>query len=292
MNTQLIDELIDVLEAEKAQGVRYVEISDDNLALLDAPSPEPRPTPPAANRLAVADPGTCYPVPPSPMIPEVVAPSAPVPSRPPAAQQPPPPDPSPSRPSILPPRPDLDVDLATLEKIVSECVQCGLCQERTQTVFGVGDPEADLMFIGEGPGYEEDRQGEPFVGPAGQLLTKIIEAGMGLKRSDVYIANIVKCRPPNNRNPEDDEAVTCLPYLERQIELIQPKVIVVLGAVPLKALLNRRGITRSRGNWLSHKDIPVMPTFHPSYLLRVPKAKRDVWNDMQAVMQRLGLQRP
>jgi DNA polymerase len=286
MNTQLIDELIDVLEAQKAQGVRYVEVSDENLALLDA---APAATAPQANALAVGDSGTAYPIPSSPLIPEPAAPAAVVqqPSAPPA---PVPANPPASRPSILPPMPDLNVDLATLEKIVSECVQCGLCQKRTQTVFGVGNPDANLMFIGEDPGFEEDRQGEPFVGPAGQLLTKIIEA-IGLQRGDVYIANVVKCRPPNNRKPEDDEAATCLQYLERQIELIQPQVIVVLGAVPLKALLNRRGISKSRGNWLTHKAIPVMPTFHPSYLLRVPKAKREVWTDMQAVMQRLGLER-
>jgi len=145
------------------------------------------------------------------------------------------------------------------------------------------------MFIGEGPGADEDAQGIPFVGAAGQLLTDIIGA-MTYKRDEVYIANIVKCRPPGNRNPEPDEAAACLPFLARQIELVQPKVIVTLGRVPLEQLFPdvRSGITRTRGTWLAYRDIPAMPTFHPAYLLRNPKAKRDVWADMQAVMARLG----
>jgi DNA polymerase len=143
------------------------------------------------------------------------------------------------------------------------------------------------MFIGEGPGYDEDQQGIPFVGKAGQLLTKMINA-MQFARSDVYIANIVKCRPPGNRNPEPDEVEACIPYLHRQIESIKPEVIVLLGAVPLRALLGGRSIRRERGQWRDFQGITVMPTFHPSYLLRLPEAKRDVWDDLQQVMRRLG----
>jgi len=144
------------------------------------------------------------------------------------------------------------------------------------------------MFIGEGPGNDEDRQGIPFVGKAGQLLTRIIEA-MQLQRDDVYIANIVKCRPPGNRNPETDEAAACLPYLKRQVAIIEPRIIVLLGAVPLRFMLNRSGIRRLHGQWLSYDGIDCMPTYHPSYLLRVPAAKRDVWDDMKKVMERLGI---
>lgn len=144
------------------------------------------------------------------------------------------------------------------------------------------------MFIGEGPGENEDLQGLPFVGRAGELLTRMI-AAMGFDRAkDVYIANIVKCRPPGNRNPEETEAVTCLPFLERQIELIQPKVIVLLGAVPLLYLLNMRGIMRLHGSWFEYKGIKTLPTFHPAYLLRSPDKKADAWHDLQIVMREFG----
>ncbi|MDX9981403.1 MAG: uracil-DNA glycosylase [Lentisphaeria bacterium] len=174
-----------------------------------------------------------------------------------------------------------------LAAAVADCQGCPLCAGRTRTVFGAGDTRARLMFIGEGPGYDEDQQGIPFVGKAGQLLTKMIQA-MQFAREEVYIANIVKCRPPENRNPEPGEAAACLPYLRRQIELIRPEVIVLLGAVPLRELIGGRSITRERGQWREYEGIPVMPTFHPSYLLRVPTAKRDVWADLQQVMLRLG----
>jgi DNA polymerase len=143
------------------------------------------------------------------------------------------------------------------------------------------------MFIGEGPGADEDRTGRPFVGAAGQLLDKMIVA-MQFQREEVYIANVVKCRPPGNRDPEPDEAVACLPYLQRQIELIQPQVIVTLGRTPLRYLLGLTGITARRGKWLEWRGIPCMPTFHPSYLLRVPGDKGKVWSDLQQVMRRLG----
>ena len=170
---------------------------------------------------------------------------------------------------------------------VASCQLCPLCAGRTRTVFGAGDPNARLMFIGEGPGYDEEQQGIPFVGKAGQLLTKMILA-MQYTREEVYIANIVKCRPPENRNPEPAEAAACLPYLHRQIELVKPEVIVVLGAVPLRELLGGRSITRERGQWRDYQGIAVMPTFHPSYLLRVQTAKREAWADLQEVMRRLG----
>jgi DNA polymerase len=174
-----------------------------------------------------------------------------------------------------------------------ECRRCRLCEGRKQVVFGAGDPEARLMFIGEGPGADEDAQGVPFVGRAGQLLTDIITKGMGLERKSVYIANIVKCRPPDNRVPLPDEAAACLPYLKAQIAAIGPEVIVTLGKTAVLYLLGiETPITKVRGKWLSYEAIPVMPTFHPSYLLRNPAAKRDVWEDVQKVMAKLGIQRP
>ncbi len=181
--------------------------------------------------------------------------------------------------------------LAELERQVAACVLCPLCKGRTQTVFGDGDPDARLLFIGEGPGADEDAQGVPFVGRAGQLLNKMI-AAMGLARESVYIANVVKCRPPGNRAPTPDEGAACWAYLLEQIELIAPEVIVVLGNAATKALLGTKvGITRLRGHWQAFDDIPVMPTFHPSYLLRqyTPDNRRKVWSDLQAVMERLGL---
>ncbi len=187
------------------------------------------------------------------------------------------------------PLPDLSqYDLMALNQLASSCTNCPLCEQRTNVVFGDGNPNADLMFIGEGPGYHEDMQGIPFVGDAGNLLTKMITA-MQYSRTEVYITNIVKCRPPNNRNPQDTEAMSCMPYLNRQIELIKPKVIVLLGAVPLKQLLNRTGINKNRGQWLNYQGIPVMATFHPAYLLRYPNAKRDAWHDLQMVMGKLGV---
>lgn len=182
--------------------------------------------------------------------------------------------------------------LAALAKRVSGCTMCPLHAGRTQTVFGTGSPAARLMFVGEAPGRDEDLQGEPFVGRAGELLTKIIE-GMGLARRDVYIGNIAKCRPPENRAPMPDEMAACLPYLEEQIALIRPEVIVALGKVAVEGLLNvKEGITRVRGRWLAYRGIAVMPTFHPAYLLRNPSAKREVWEDMKAVLDRLGLPVP
>lgn len=173
------------------------------------------------------------------------------------------------------------------------CTKCrALAHSRHHVVFGAGDQWAELLFIGEAPGRDEDLKGEPFVGRAGELLTKIIQA-MGLQRHEVYIANVLKCRPPENRVPEPEEVSNCRPYLERQIELIQPKVIVALGATALRALLDvHLGITKMRGTWYTYRGIPIMPTFHPAYLLRNPAAKREVWQDMQAVVKKLGRELP
>jgi DNA polymerase len=180
----------------------------------------------------------------------------------------------------------------TLDEIRTElgdCQRCKLCSGRTQIVFGTGNPQARLMFIGEGPGENEDQQGEPFVGRAGKLLTDMIGA-MGLERSDVYIANVVKCRPPENRNPEPDEVAACLPFLEQQVMSVKPEVIVLLGGVAYAGLLGRTvSITRERGQWTSWKGVDVMPTLHPAYLLRNEGAKRDAWSDLKQVMGRLSL---
>lgn len=180
----------------------------------------------------------------------------------------------------------------TLDEVraeIGDCTRCKLCKGRKNIVFGVGNPNAKLMFIGEGPGADEDEQGIPFVGRAGQLLTKIIEA-MGFKREDVYIANIAKCRPPNNRNPEPDEVTTCIPFLKEQVAAINPKVIVCLGSVATQNLLGTEGkITRLRGNFTEWQGIPVMPTYHPAFLLRNPNMKKPVWEDMQKVMKFLLL---
>lgn len=187
-------------------------------------------------------------------------------------------------------RPSLD----EVREALGECQRCRLHRDRRHLVFGVGNPHADLMFIGEAPGLDEDRQGEPFVGKAGQLLTRMI-AAMGLRRDEVYIANIVKCRPPKNRDPEPDEVASCEPFLHRQIDAIGPRLIVALGNFAAKTLLRTTtGITRLRGEFRSYQGVPLMPTFHPAYLLRNPDGKKLVWKDLQAVMaemDRLGLQR-
>jgi uracil-DNA glycosylase family 4 len=180
--------------------------------------------------------------------------------------------------------------LPELRAALGDCRRCPLARSRTQIVFGVGDPNARLMFVGEGPGQDEDRQGEPFVGRAGKLLTEIIVKGMRLARDDVYIANVVKCRPPRNRNPEPEEVDACEPFLLRQIELIAPEVIVALGKFAAQTLLRTTTpITRLRGTWHDYHGIRVMPTFHPAYLLRNPAEKRQVWEDVKQVMDILGI---
>jgi uracil-DNA glycosylase len=177
----------------------------------------------------------------------------------------------------------------TLQATVHDCTACRLAGTRTNVVFGTGNPNADLMFIGEAPGRDEDLKGEPFVGRAGQLLTDIIKA-MKLTRDDVYIANVIKCRPPENRNPEPDELDACRPFLRQQVAMIQPKVIVTLGRFGLQSLTEKAyAISSVRGEWLEYEGIRLMPTYHPAYLLRNPAAKKDVWNDMKKVMAELGL---
>jgi len=182
---------------------------------------------------------------------------------------------------------------ATLDGLrahIGDCQRCKLAGGRTNLVFGVGSADADLMFVGEGPGADEDLQGEPFVGRAGQLLTEIITKGMKLRRQDVYIANVIKCRPPGNRNPEPDEITSCMPFLARQIDLVRPRVIVALGTFAAQTLLQvKTPITRMRGVWHSYRGVKVMPTFHPAYLLRTPADKRLVWADIKLVMAELGL---
>ncbi len=183
----------------------------------------------------------------------------------------------------------------TLPRILEDlgdCTRCKLHKGRHKLVFGDGSANAKLVFVGEGPGADEDRQGLPFVGRAGKLLTQMIEA-MGLQRKDVYICNVVKCRPPENRAPEPDEVQTCSPYLLRQIDAINPKVIVCLGAVAAKTILQTtRGISQFRGDWQEWRGRKLMATYHPAYLLRNPPAKADVWKDLQKVMAELGLQLP
>lgn len=183
--------------------------------------------------------------------------------------------------------------LAILREEVSGCTRCAhLAATRTQTVFGVGDPQARLCFFGEAPGADEDRQGEPFVGRAGQLLTRIIEA-CGMKRSEVYILNVLKCRPPENRNPEPGEVANCREYFERQLAAIGPEFICCLGKVAAQALLQTdEAIGRLRGRWFDYRGARVMCTYHPSYLLRNPDAKRYTWDDMKMLLAEMGLPAP
>lgn len=197
---------------------------------------------------------------------------------------------------ITTPLPALDAgdgaaSLAALAEIVRDCERCGLCKTRTQTVFGVGNIHADLVFVGEAPGAEEDAQGEPFVGKAGQLLTDIIVKGMKMKREDVYICNVLKCRPPNNRNrnPNPEEMSLCEPYLIQQLSLIRPKVICALGGVASKCLLKTEAsVDQLRGRWHNYHGIPLRVTYHPADLLRTPSDKGKTWEDIQEVMKVLS----
>jgi len=178
--------------------------------------------------------------------------------------------------------------LEELRTAIGDCQRCKLWPGRTHLVFGVGNPNAEIMFVGEGPGRDEDLQGEPFVGRAGQLLTDIITKGMKLRREDVYIANVIKCRPPENRNPEPDEVASCEPFLVKQIDLIRPRVIVALGKFAVQTLLRTKvPIMRLRGSWQEYHGIKVMPTLHPAYLLRNPGDKKLVWEDIKKVLQEI-----
>lgn len=201
-------------------------------------------------------------------------------------------------PSIEPPYPSVDVEdgtddrvlrLAALEEEVRPCTRCRLSAGRTQTVFGVGNPFAQLVFVGEAPGESEDRQGIPFVGRAGQLLTDIIVKGMKMRREDVYICNVIKCRPPENRNPAPDEVAMCEPYLVRQLELIRPRVICALGSYAAQCLLRTTDpVGRLRGRWHTYQGIPLRVTYHPAYLLRNPADKKKTWEDIKEVIRFLG----
>ncbi len=189
-------------------------------------------------------------------------------------------------PAAFPPSAGAGPGPETLEAVrgdLGECTRCKLHAGRTTLVFGVGSPSADLVFVGEAPGRDEDRQGIPFVGRAGQLLTRII-ASIGLSRDEVYIANVIKCRPPNNRNPEPGEVATCEPFLFRQLDVIQPRVVVALGAFAVRTLLDTdQAISRLRGRVFDYRGAKLVPTFHPAFLLRSPERKRDVWEDMKRV---------
>lgn len=194
---------------------------------------------------------------------------------------------------IVPPE-ERPAALAELARQVSACVLCpNLASSRTQTVFGEGNPNARLMFVGEAPGADEDRTGRPFIGKAGQLLTDMITKGMGLNREDVYIANILKCRPPDNRDPMPDEIARCLPYLERQIAIVRPEFLCLLGRVPASVLLRTAmPAGKLRGRWQRYKGIPTVVTWHPAFLLRSPAHKKDTWADLQLLMQAMGLKAP
>lgn len=245
-----------LVELDRALGIDFV-LKPTTLVtpVVDAPSVKPVATPvPAATKPAVVTPATS---------------SAPV-----AATT----------------GPDSLVTIATQ---ISACRACGLCETRRSTVPGEGNPQAELLFVGEGPGADEDASGRPFVGAAGQLLTKMILA-MGFKREDVFIANIVKCRPPGNRTPAPSEVGSCMGYLRRQIAVLKPKVICALGNTPLRALMNddQLGITRMRGKKLQFEGITLIPTFHPSYLLRNEEAKKPCWDDLKLVVKELGRDLP
>jgi uracil-DNA glycosylase len=281
---QLIGATIHHLEDLKARGVRLVNVAPATLEALARP-PMREPAAPAAK-----------PAPASALPPAAPAPRPPV--VPPASPQ----AKTPAVPSHAPAAPGLPVDKArAMEELRVRALVCRRCPHlaaaRRNVVFGVGDINASLLFVGEAPGSDEDLQGEPFVGAAGQLLTRIIQT-MGFTRQTVYIANILKCRPDTpgqragNRPPTEEEMETCIPYLLEQIDLIQPKVIVALGATAVKGLLhNKTGITRLRGQWQEFRGIPTMPTYHPAYLLRnqALAEKRKVWEDMLTVMEKLGL---
>lgn len=186
--------------------------------------------------------------------------------------------------------PPLHETLDAIRADLGDCRRCGLAASRTNLVYGVGNASARLVLVGEAPGREEDLQGDPFVGEAGRLLDRILQA-MGMQRSEVYICNVLKCRPPNNRDPQPEEVATCEAFLVRQIAAIKPQVIIGLGRFAVHSLLKRKDpISRIRGEWQTYQGIPLMPTYHPAYLLRNPEGKRDVWEDMKEVMRRLQVE--
>jgi DNA polymerase len=278
---QLLDAAIQHLEYLKSRGVRHVAVSPETLHALSQPLAigTPASGPARAERQKPAGSETGAPQPVAEQTSLLALPGEIVPG------------------PILDPQAKAAAFAALRERALA-CVKCAhLASSRKNVVFGVGSIDAPLMFIGEAPGADEDEQGEPFVGKAGQLLTKIIQA-TGLQRADVYIGNILKCRPDTpgqsagNRKPTADEMATCIPYLHEQIDLIRPRVIVALGATAVEGLLGKTiGITKLRGTWKTYRSIPLMPTYHPAYLLRnqAMSEKRKVWEDMLAVMERLGM---
>lgn len=279
---QLLDATIRHLENLQTQGVRHVAVSTATWQALAAPASATITPRPATSAAPVPTASTPRPTPLVPMPKPVTA----------KLQSPP------ATVAIVADKSDKAAAFAALRERVMICVKCpNLVAARKSVVFGVGNIDSPLMFVGEAPGADEDEQGEPFVGKAGQLLTKIIET-MALKRGDVYIANILKCRPDTpgqtagNRKPTPDEMATCIPYLHEQIDLIKPRVLVALGATAVEGLLGKTvGITKLRGNWQTYRGIPLMPTYHPAYLLRnqAMSEKRRVWEDMLQVMEKLGL---
>jgi DNA polymerase len=280
---QLLDATIQHLEDLKSRGVRHIAVSPDTLRALAQPPATGTPAsgPARAERQKPAGSETGAPQPVAEQTALLALPGETIPS------QSPPLDPQAKA-----------VAFAALRERALACVKCPhLASSRKNVAFGVGSIDAQLMFVGEAPGADEDEQGEPFVGKAGQLLTKIIQA-TGLSRADVYIANILKCRPDTpgqsagNRKPTSDEMATCIPYLHEQIDLIRPKVIVALGATAVEGLLGKTlGITKLRGTWKTYRGTPLMPTYHPAYLLRnqAMSEKRKVWEDMLAVMEKLEM---
>ena len=272
---QLLEATIQHLQSVQTRGAQFVPVEADTFRALSAAAPVPRPTgAPASGPARSVAPPTPAPV---------VTPSMP------------PPPALGTQPSPL--NPAKAEAMAELRARAMQCVKCpNLAAARTQVVFGVGNIDAELMFVGEAPGADEDAQGEPFVGAAGALLTRMIQA-MGLNREQVYIGNILKCRPDmpagssGNRKPTPEEMQTCIPYLHEQIDLIQPKVLVALGGTAMEGLLDKSGITKLRGHWHTYRGIPLMPTYHPAYLLRNQShaEKRRVWEDLLAVMEKLSL---
>jgi DNA polymerase len=290
---QLLDATIRHLEELKSRGVQQVAVAPETLRALATPgrrtASAPVPAPVSAPKAAPV---------PSPFKSAPPRAAAPVARVAPATVVPPvPAEPVVPAHNVVPPA-DKAAAIAALRERTMSCIKCpNLAAARKNVVFGVGDIDAALMFVGEAPGADEDTQGEPFVGAAGQLLTKIIGA-TGLTRESVYIANILKCRPdmpaqtPGNRKPTAEEMTTCLPYLQEQIDLIQPRVLVALGGTAVEGLLGKTlGITKLRGTWQTYRGIPLMPTYHPSYLLRNQSLseKRKVWEDMLQVMEKLAL---
>jgi DNA polymerase len=286
---QLLDGAIQHLQELKASGVRFVALSPETLAALR----QPRLAAPAVSAPAPPAPA------PRPVAPTPAKPALPMPTAATRSVAPPPrPEaPAPVATPVLSPEAKAAA-FAELRQRATACVRCpNLVAARKSVVFGVGDINAQLMFIGEAPGADEDSQGEPFVGKAGQLLTRIIQT-MGLTRESVYIGNILKCRPDTpgqaagNRKPTPEEMQTCIPYLHEQIDLIRPRVIVALGGTAVEGLLGKTlGITKLRGQWRTYRGIPLMPTYHPAYLLRNQSLseKRRVWEDMLQVMEKLAL---